>query len=59
MKRISDLQEDLVPKILDKSVIDDIIAVNDQDAYQTRIQLTREDGILVGPTTGAILYASF
>ncbi|MFQ6034293.1 MAG: PLP-dependent cysteine synthase family protein [Sedimentisphaerales bacterium] len=59
MKRISDLQEDLVPKILDKSVIDDTIAVDDQDAYQTAIQLAREDGILVGPTTGAILYVSF
>jgi len=59
MKRISDLQEDLVPKILDKSVIDDTIAVDDQDAYQTGIQLARKDGILVGPTTGAILYVSF
>lgn len=58
MKRISDLAEDLVPKILDKSVIDDVIAVSDEDAYQTGIRLARDEGILVGPTTGAILYAS-
>ncbi|MFH1715717.1 MAG: cysteine synthase family protein [Planctomycetota bacterium] len=58
MKRISDLAEDLVPKILDKSVIDDIVTVADDDAYQTGIRLAREEGILVGPTTGAILYAS-
>ena len=58
MKRISDLTEDLVPKILDRSVIDDVIAVSDDDAYQTGIRLAREEGILVGPTTGAILYAS-
>lgn len=58
MKRISDLAEDLVPKILDKSVIDDVVAVSDEDAYQTGIRLAREEGILVGPTTGAILYAS-
>ncbi len=57
MKRISDLSEDLVPKILDKSVIDDVVAVSDEDAYQTGIRLAREEGILVGPTTGAILYA--
>lgn len=58
MKRISDLSEDLVPKILDKSVIDNTIAVEDKDAYQTGIQLARKGGILVGPTTGAILYAA-
>jgi len=58
MKRISDLTEDLIPKILDRSVIDDVVAVSDDDAYQTGIRLAREEGILVGPTTGAILYAS-
>lgn len=58
MKRISDLQLDLVPKILDKSVIDDIVTVQDDDAYQMGIQLARKEGILVGPTTGAILHAA-
>jgi len=58
MKRISDLREDLVPKILDKSVIDDTIAVEDEDAYKTGIQLARKGGILIGPTTGAILYVA-
>jgi cysteine synthase A/cysteine synthase B len=58
MKRISGLEEDLVPKILDRSIIDDTVAVEDKDAYQTGIRLAREEGILVGPTTGAILYAS-
>lgn len=58
MKKISDLTEDLVPKILDKSVIDDTIAVDDEDAYRTGIQLARQEGILVGPTTGAIVYAA-
>jgi len=58
MKRISDLREDLVPKILDKLVIDDIVAVTDDDAYRAGIRLAREEGILVGPTTGAILCAA-
>ena len=58
MKKISDLTEYLVPKILDKSVIDDTVAVDDEDAYQTGIQLARQEGILVGPTTGAIVYAA-
>jgi cysteine synthase A/cysteine synthase B len=58
MKRISDLREDLVPTILDRSVIDDMVAVTDEDAYQTGIRLARQEGILAGPTTGAILYVA-
>ncbi len=58
MKRVSDLREDLVPGILDRSVIDDIVPVTDDDAYQTGILLARREGILVGPTTGAIVFAA-
>ncbi len=55
MKRISELRDDLIPKILDRSIIDDIVSVEDDDAYRTGIELARKTGILVGPTTGAIL----
>jgi len=55
LKRITDLDEDLIPKILDKTVIDEIIEVNDKEAYRTGIDLARKNGILVGPSTGAIL----
>ena len=55
MKRISDLRADLVPTILDRTVVDDTVSVEDEDAYQTAIQLAREGGVLVGPTTGAVL----
>jgi cysteine synthase A/cysteine synthase B len=58
MKRITGLAEEYIPKILDRSVIDDTIQVSDKDAYQTAIDLARKDGIPVGPTTGAILYAA-
>jgi cysteine synthase A/cysteine synthase B len=58
MKRISDLSEEYIPKILDRSVIDDIVAVDDNDAYTTGIQLARKTGILAGPTTGAILHVA-
>jgi cysteine synthase A/cysteine synthase B len=40
MKRISDLAEDLVPKILDKSVIDDVVAVSDEDNRRNTICVT-------------------
>ena len=58
MKRITGLADEYVPKILDMSVVDDTIAVSDRDAYRTATALARKDGIPVGPTTGAILFAA-
>lgn len=58
MKRISGLSDEFVPKILDRSVIDHTMTVEDDDAYQTAIRLARKTGILVGPTTGAVLSAA-
>lgn len=55
MKRITGLPEELQPKILDREILDDIVAVSDEDGYRTGIRLARKEGILVGPTTGAIL----
>ena len=58
MKRITGLSEEYIPKILDRSVIDETVEVTDEDAYRTAIGLARKDGIPVGPTTGAILYVA-
>lgn len=58
IKKISDLPDEFKPKILDYSLIDDIVAVSDRDAYETGIQLARSEGIMVGPTTGAVLHAA-
>jgi len=58
IKKISNLPEEHQPKILDYSLIDDIIAVEDKDAFETGIRLARTEGIMVGPTTGALLHAA-
>ena len=58
MKRITDLDERFIPKILDRTLIDEIVEVTDEDAYATAVELARKDGIPVGPTTGAILCAA-
>jgi cysteine synthase A/cysteine synthase B len=57
-KKISDLPEEHRPKILDYSLLDDIIAVEDHEAFDAAIELARTDGLMVGPTTGALLHAA-
>jgi len=58
IKRITGLPSEHEPKILDRSVIDEIIAVEDRDAYEAGIRLARTEGVMVGPTTGALLHAA-
>ncbi|MEE8413647.1 MAG: PLP-dependent cysteine synthase family protein, partial [Dehalococcoidales bacterium] len=58
MKKITGLDEEYIPKILDPSLIDDTVEVTDENAYRTAVKLARTDGIPVGPTTGAILFAA-
>ena len=58
IKQISNLPDEFKPKILDYSLIDDIIAVDDNDAFEAGIHLARTEGIMVGPTTGALLHAA-
>jgi cysteine synthase B len=58
LKRITSLPDEHFPKLLDLDVIDDIMSVTDKDAFDTGIRLARTDGIMVGPTTGAVLHAA-
>jgi cysteine synthase A len=47
-----------VPKVLDTSVYDEIIPVADADAYEIGRELGRSEGILVGISSGAALWAA-
>src|SRR5574337_33619 len=47
-----------VPGVLDIQVIDEIIAVEDEDAYRMVSCLSREEGLLVGISAGANVFAS-
>jgi len=58
IKKVSNLPEEFKPSILDYGILDDIIAVEDRDAFEAGIRLARTDSILVGPTTGAVLHAA-
>lgn len=47
-----------VPKTLDTSVYDEVIAVTEEQAYEMGRALAHEEGILVGISSGAALYAA-
>lgn len=47
-----------VPENLDRSLLDEIIPVTDEDAYAAGRELARGEGILVGITSGAAVWAA-
>ena len=58
LKRVTGLPEEYFPKILDRDVIDEFVSVTDDDAFAAGIKVARSDGVMVGPTTGALLHAA-
>jgi cysteine synthase len=46
------------PEILDRSVIDQVVRIDDDAAYGLTKRLYREEGLIVGPSTGAVVAAA-
>jgi len=47
-----------IPEILDISIYDEVIKVSDKDAIQTAKMLAKEEGLLVGISAGANVFAT-
>ncbi|MBD8015952.1 cysteine synthase A [Microbacterium sp. APC 3898] len=47
-----------IPDILNTDVYDEIMAINDEDAIDIFKRVAREEGIFVGPSAGATIYAA-
>ncbi len=56
--KIQGIGAGFVPEVLDRSVIDEIIQVSDEDAAATARRLAREEGILAGISSGAATFAA-
>jgi len=56
--RIQGIGAGFVPKILNRSVIDEVIRVTNEDAFDTAKRLARGEGVLMGISSGAAAWAA-
>lgn len=55
---IDGIGEDFVPGALSFDVIDEFVTVNDQDAYTMAVRVAKEEGLLIGSSSGAAIHAA-
>ena len=58
LHKIQGIGDGFIPKVLDVSLIDEVIEVTDDDAINTARDLARVQGILAGTSSGANVWAS-
>ncbi|HEX3872544.1 MAG TPA: cysteine synthase A [Solirubrobacteraceae bacterium] len=56
--KIQGIGAGFVPPVLDRRLLDEVIVVNDEDALETARLAARREGLLVGISAGAALWAS-
>ncbi len=56
--RIEGIGNHFVPEVFDPSLVDEVIKVTDEEAYQGAKLLARQEGLLVGSSSGANLAAA-
>ena len=56
--KIQGIGAGFIPEILNRDIIDSIILVSDEDAFRTSKLLAKEEGLFVGPSAGAAVWAA-
>jgi len=55
---LKNMEEAIVPSIYEPSEIDDTIMVETEDAFEMSRQIIKKEGIFVGMSSGAAMYAA-
>jgi len=56
--KIQGIGAGFIPEILNRKIIDEIIQVDDNDAFRSAQRLAREEGLFVGISSGAAVWAA-
>jgi cysteine synthase A len=56
--KIQGIGAGFIPKVLNRSILDRVVTVTDDEAYQTAKQLSKKEGLLVGISAGANVFAA-
>ncbi|MDP4152843.1 MAG: cysteine synthase A [Bacillota bacterium] len=56
--KIQGIGAGFVPKVLDTSIYDEIIPVKNEDAFKSGRELSKSEGLLIGISSGAALWAA-
>jgi cysteine synthase len=56
--KIQGIGAGFIPAILDREIIDDVVTVTNDDAFETARQLADQEGILCGISSGAAVWAA-
>jgi cysteine synthase A len=56
--KIQGIGPGFVPEVLDRSVIDEVLTVGDEDALETARRMATSEGVLAGISAGAAVYAA-
>jgi cysteine synthase A len=56
--KIQGIGANFIPDNLDRGILDEVIDVSDDDAYTAAKELARKEGVLVGISSGATLFAA-
>jgi cysteine synthase A len=56
--KVEGIGNNFIPETFDPAVCDEVIAVNDEDAFETVKRLAAREGVLAGSSGGAVAFAA-